>query len=78
MPVSLSIKSVPDDLAKRLRRRAAKHRRSLQGELMAILEETVGVQDRLTPEQALERIQRLGLRTRSESVRMIRQDRDAR
>ncbi|MBI4456364.1 MAG: Arc family DNA-binding protein [Acidobacteria bacterium] len=78
MPVSLSIKGVADDLAERLRQRAARHRRSLQGELMAILEESVGVEDRLTPEQALERVRRLGLRTRSESARMIRQDRDAR
>jgi len=34
---SLSIKDVPDDMADQLRRRAARHHRSLQGELMAIL-----------------------------------------
>ena len=38
MPVNFSIKSVPDDLAARLRARAAANHRSLQGELMAILE----------------------------------------
>ncbi len=38
MTVSLSIKNVPDDLAERLRTRAARNRRSLQRELMLILE----------------------------------------
>lgn len=39
MPVNLSIKNVPDELAERLRARAAANRRSLQSELMAILEQ---------------------------------------
>jgi len=38
MPVNLSIKNVPDALAERLRARAASNRRSLQAELMAMLE----------------------------------------
>jgi plasmid stability protein len=38
MPVSLSIKNVPEDLAERLRERAKRNHRSLQGELLAILE----------------------------------------
>lgn len=38
MSVSLSIKDVPDDLAARLRERAARHHRSLQRELMALVE----------------------------------------
>lgn len=38
MPVNLSVKNVPDALAARLRRRAERNHRSLQGELMAILE----------------------------------------
>ena len=41
MPVTLTIKQVPDRLAERLRSRAAASHRSLQGELMAILEESV-------------------------------------
>lgn len=41
MPVNLSIKNVPDELADRLRRLAAANHRSLQGQLMAILEEAV-------------------------------------
>jgi len=41
MPVNLSIKEVPDALADRLRARAERHHRSLQGELMAIIEHAV-------------------------------------
>ena len=37
MTVTLSIKNVPDELARRLKERAALNHRSLQGELMAIL-----------------------------------------
>jgi plasmid stability protein len=39
MPVTLTIKQVPDDLADHLRQRAAAARRSLQGELLLILEQ---------------------------------------
>jgi hypothetical protein len=41
MSVTLTIKQVPDRVADRLRVRAAASHRSLQGELMAILEEAV-------------------------------------
>lgn len=41
MPVTLTIKQVPDRTAEKLRLRAAASHRSLQGELMAILEEAV-------------------------------------
>lgn len=37
MAVNLSIKGVPDEIAERLRERAARNHRSLQGELMAIV-----------------------------------------
>lgn len=78
MPVNLSIKNVPDELVKRLRRRAIKHHRSLQGELMAIIETSVKVDETLSPREVLARVRRLGLKTASESVSMVRQDRDAR
>ena len=39
--VNLSIKNVPETVARKLRERAAQHHRSLQGELMAILEGAV-------------------------------------
>jgi len=38
----LSIKDVPEALAQKLRQRAARHHRSLQGELMAIVEAAAG------------------------------------
>lgn len=38
MAVNLSIKNVPDALAAKLRERAERNHRSLQGELMAMLE----------------------------------------
>jgi plasmid stability protein len=75
MPVNLSIKRVPDELAERLRQLAARHHRSLQGELMAMLEEHVTTPERLTLQQVLDRVIASGLRTPSESVEMIRADR---
>jgi len=39
--VNLSIKNVPETVAQGLRERAAQNHRSLQGELMAILEDAV-------------------------------------
>ena len=38
MSVTFSLKGVPDDVAALLRERAERHRRSLQGELLAIIE----------------------------------------
>jgi plasmid stability protein len=78
MPVDLSIKQVPDEIAERLRRRAAGHHRSLQGELMAMLEEHVAADKPLILSQALELARAAGLRTPSESVEMIRADREPR
>lgn len=41
MPINLSVKNVPDALAGRLRARAERNRRSLQRELLSILEAAV-------------------------------------
>jgi plasmid stability protein len=74
MPVSLSIKAVPDDVAAALRKRAQRNHRSLQGELLDILESAV----RATPFQSqalLRRLERLQLSTPAESLRMVRDDR---
>lgn len=40
---NLSIKEVPESLTEKLRQRAARNHRSLQGELMALIETAVGV-----------------------------------
>lgn len=78
MPVNLSIKNVPDDLAEGLRRRAQRAHRSLQGELMAILEAAVHGPRILSPAEALEVVRALGLTTAKGATEMIREDRDAR
>ena len=73
--VSLSIKSVPNQLAKALRARAEHNHRSIQGELMHILE--TAVQPRVFDAVALRRkLDAIGLKTPSESVAMIREDRE--
>jgi len=77
MPVTLSIKNVPDRLAEALRRRATRRHRSLQGELLAILEETVSPR-RASAGELLSSIKESGLRTPREATRMVRADRDAR
>ena len=42
MAVTLTIRNVPDQIAERLRTRAERNHRSLQGEMMALLEQSVG------------------------------------
>ncbi|HEX4078004.1 MAG TPA: Arc family DNA-binding protein [Rhizomicrobium sp.] len=76
MPVNLSIKNTPDDVAERVRERAKRNHRSLQGELLAIIEEAVKVEKRLTLHEMMERNRALGLSTQDEAARMIREDRD--
>lgn len=78
MSVDLSIEYAPDELVNRLRERASRHRRSLQGEVLAILEDCVRSEERLSPDDVLAEIRRLDLHTPSESAAMIRADRDAR
>jgi plasmid stability protein len=78
MPVNLSIKNAPDDVVNRLRARAARHHRSLQGELMAIIEEAVRPARRLTPEEVLSRVRQLGLSSPEGAAAMVREDRDGR
>ena len=52
MPVNLSIKEVPDALADRLRARAERNHRSLQGELMAIVEQAAREEPPAQPTRA--------------------------
>jgi plasmid stability protein len=78
MPVHLSIKNAPDEIVERLRERAAKNHRSLQGELLAIIEEAVRQPTNLTPREVLAEARRLGLHTPSESAAIIRAHRDGR
>ena len=77
MSINLSVKKVPDDLVEKLRERAKRHHRSLQGELMAILEEALAPR-RLALEELVQRVEEQGVRTGDESVAMVREGRDAR
>ena len=90
MPVNLSVKNVPDELAERLRSRAQRNHRSLQRELMAILERATqdGVAssggaagpdpNRITIEALAERARTLFPKGTPSSVRVIRQQRNGR
>ena len=75
MNVSLSIKGVPASLVRDLRARAKRNHRSMQGELMHILQEAVQTRP-FDARGLLREIRGLGLSTPSESVQMIREDRD--
>ncbi len=76
MPVNLSIKNAPEDVVERLRRRAARNHRSLQGELMAIIEAASLEDGRLTAADVLSKVRGLGLRTPAASAAIVRADRD--
>jgi len=78
MSVNLSIKNVPEPLAKKLRERAKRHHRSLQGELMALLEHSTAEEETITPMDLLARGGSMGLKTKSEAAAMVRTDRDGR
>ncbi len=77
MAVNLSIKNVPDEVVAQLRERAKQHHRSLQGELLAILEEAVR-SEKLTISELRRQVQEMGLRTGPEAEGMVREVRDAR
>jgi len=72
MPINLSIRNATDDVVERPRDRAAKHHRSLQGELLAIIEEAVLQPARLTPREVLAEVRRLGLETPVETAAIVR------
>jgi plasmid stability protein len=76
--MNLSIKNVPDEVVQRLRQRAAQRHRSLQGELLAIIEEAVRSEEDLSPAELLAAVRALGLRTAGDSAEIVRADRDRR
>lgn len=71
--MNLSIKNAPDRIVERLKQRAERNHRSLQGELMAIIEDAVRVDG---PMAVFEEIRALGLRSPGDSVDIVRADRD--
>lgn len=75
--MNLSIKNVPEDLVERLRVRARTHHRSLQGEVLQILEESAGPR-KLTLQEFAQRMKQVDFFSPSESTQIIREMRDAR
>ena len=74
---SLSIKNVPDELVERLKTRAKRNHRSMQGEMLAIMEEAVPG-GRLSLRDVYQMGRDQGLRTEGDSTATIRAERDAR
>lgn len=73
--MDLSIENVPDEVVERLRARAARHHRSLQAELLAIVQEAVRPAPMLSPDEVLAEVRRLGLCTPAEAAAIVRADR---
>ena len=82
MGVNLSIKNVPEETVTRLKLRAKRNHRSLQGELRALLDDAIGMaraeRAEITIKDVIENGRRLGLKTGSDATRWIRGDRDRR
>ncbi len=78
MPASLSIKNVPDAVVERLRARAARNRRSLQGELLNLIERAADELPTISARAVYERIRKLKLPTGESSADIIREMRDVR
>jgi plasmid stability protein len=76
---SLTIRNIPKQMLVRLRLRASRHRRSMQGEILSILEAAANEAEvKYTATEVLQRVRALGLRTPAEATDMIRSDRDGR
>ena len=58
MSVNLSIKNVPKEWVQDLRQRASQHHRSLQGEFLSILEDSLNQQDKISPQRLLAELRR--------------------
>ena len=79
MPVNISIKNAPDDLVARLKLRAARNHRSMQGELIAILDDATREPETLSAQrldQVLAEIRGIGHPNEAVSAAIIRADRD--
>jgi plasmid stability protein len=77
MPRNLSIRQVPDDVIRKLKRRAKKNRRSLQGEVISILEEAA-TGEKMGLQTLYLKHRSSGPRTLGNSAEIIRELRDAR
>ena len=78
MAISLSIKNVPEDVVERLRARAARNRRSLQGELLDLVAQAADELPTISARDVYQRIKKLKLPAGESSTAIIREMRDAR
>jgi antitoxin FitA len=78
MAVSLSIKNVPAAVVERLRARAARNRRSLQGELLDLVEQAADEVPTISAREVYQRIKKLKLPAGESSTAIIRELRDVR
>ncbi len=78
MPLNLSIKSVPEEWVEKLRKRAKENHRSLQGELMTILEENLGSPRTLSSNEVFKELRKIDIKTKADSAKIIRNDRNSR
>ena len=81
MAINLSIKGVPDAIANQLRARAERNHRSLQGELMAIVEQAAAEAEHMpvnppsaaaAPARATDRVIRQGSKTIAQIAQELR------
>lgn len=78
MGVDMLLKNIPESLAAELRRRADQHHRSLDREVVAVIEAGLDREPPRTIEELHARVQAMGLHSPSDSVAIIREARDAR
>ncbi len=83
MAANLSVKNVPDGVAHRLRERARRNHRSLQGELLHILEQAsewgeAAEGHQLSVRELRERVLGRGYTTGDDATRWVRENRDSR
>ena len=77
--MNLSIKNVPESVVEKLKARAARDHRSLQGELLHIVKSAVDDERPVADAwRVLAEARRSGLVSPDESTAMIREDRDGR
>jgi plasmid stability protein len=79
MPATLTIKKAPESLLLKLKEMARDHHRSLQGEVLTILEQAAEQSDMPKGVEAVfARVRQMGIKAPASSTRLIREDRDAR
>jgi plasmid stability protein len=75
--MDISIKNVPEEKVARLKQRARQNHRSLQGELLAMIDQALArAPRRLSVEEVAAEVEKLGLTRRNEAAALVRSDRD--